>query len=332
MAMIYGSITFGDTSGDLTLREVGAAQTFQLQLGDDATLVGDANALLNHATGGADTFAVNTTGSLTIVGDAFNLANHALGGNDVIRAFATINLEIYGDGFTMTDHARGGADTIAVNGGLLSAIGVGDAETMIGFSVGGNDTMTAAGTRTQVHLYGDAVNMGGYARGGDDVLTANNPGPVLYGDARVLYGHAHGGDDLLTVQGAPIGAPFPTTTTVYGDGEQLLGHSVGGDDTLVGSTNQDIMYGDAAVVGPHARTGADLFVFSPSNGHDQIMDFEPGKDRIELQGFGFAGFQDLASHFQTTADGVLISFDTQDDILVRNVAVAQLHAHDFVLA
>lgn len=36
-------------------------------------------------------------------------------------------------------------------------------------------------------------------------------------------------------------------------------------------------YPDAeAVVGPHANTGADLCVFTPSNRHNQIMDFEPG--------------------------------------------------------
>lgn len=201
---------------------------------------------------------------------------------------------------------------------------------MNGFSVGGNDTLTAAGTRTQVHLYGDAITMSGYARGGDDVLTATNPGPVLYGDAQILSGHAHGGDDLLTVQSS--GGIIENGSTLYGDGEQLLGHAAGGDDTLVSSSYAETMYGDAAVVGPHATTGADLFVFSPPNGHDQIMDFQPGKDRIELKGFDLTGFKELASHFQATPDGVLISFDAADDILVRNVTVAQLHAHDFVLA
>ena len=81
--------------------------------------------------------------------------------------------------------------------------------------------------------------------------------------------------------------------------------------------------------GPNATTGADLFVFHPLNGHDQIMDFEPGKDRIELDGFGLTGFQDLASHLQTTPDGVLISLDAAN-ILVRHVTVAQLGAGDFV--
>lgn len=60
MATIYGPVTYGDTSGDLARRAIGAAQDIQLQPQADLTLVGDANALLNHATGGADTLAVTT--------------------------------------------------------------------------------------------------------------------------------------------------------------------------------------------------------------------------------------------------------------------------------
>ena len=51
------------------------------------------------------------------------------------------------------------------------------------------------------------------------------------------------------------------------------------------------------------------------------MDFQPHKDHVELKGFGFATFDDIASHVQYTPDGALIAFDTtsygrQDTILV----------------
>jgi hypothetical protein len=58
------------------------------------------------------------------------------------------------------------------------------------------------------------------------------------------------------------------------------------------------------------------------------MDFEPGKDRIEV--FGFSGLQDLASHFQATAAGLLISFDANDDLLLSGVGAGQLTAGDFL--
>jgi hypothetical protein len=83
-----------------------------------------------------------------------------------------------------------------------------------------------------------------------------------------------------------------------------------------------------------ATTGADLFVFQPeddASGHHHIMDFQPGKDRIEFDSFGFTGFADLSSHFQDTSDGVLITFAADHDVLVRGVTVAQLTAGDFVL-
>jgi Ca2+-binding RTX toxin-like protein len=118
---------------------------------------------------------------------------------------------------------------------------------------------------------------------------------------------------------------------LFGDGEVLLDNTRGGDDTLVGdSSTADQMWGDAMVLSPTATTGADLFLFHPGGGHDQIMDFELGRDRIEIDGFGFSGFADLTSHFQITSDGVLISLAADDDVLVRGVSLAQLTAGDFV--
>jgi hypothetical protein len=93
------------------------------------------------------------------------------------------------------------------------------------------------------------------------------------------------------------------------------------------------MWGDAATISATATTGADLFVFHPNNGQDQIMDFQPGKDRIEIDGYGVSGFTALVSHLQATADGVLITLDandTPDTVLVRGVTIAQLSAGDFV--
>ena len=58
------------------------------------------------------------------------------------------------------------------------------------------------------------------------------------------------------------------------------------------------------------------------------MDFQPGKDHIELQGFSFNGFSDLASHVQDTSQGALITFDANDSVLV--MGVHQLNPGDFL--
>jgi hypothetical protein len=265
-----------------------------------------------------------------LVGDAPELTGHAQGGVDNLQALGGLNAATaIGDAETIADHARGGDDLVlALARG--SAVAYGDALAISGHGVGGNDSISA-GSRFNSIAYGDAGLMTGHAHGGDDTLTASTDPfvtPVLFGDADTMQGHAQGGDDVLKA----LDPPNTAGLVMYGDARVMADNAVGGDDTLISGRGADTMYGDAAVRGPHAATGADLFVFSPLNGHDQIMDFEPGKDRIELQGFGITGFQDLASHFQASAGGVLVSFDANDDILVRGVTAAQLNANDFVFA
>jgi Ca2+-binding RTX toxin-like protein len=111
---------------------------------------------------------------------------------------------------------------------------------------------------------------------------------------------------------------------MYGDSLELLDHAKGGNDTLISGPGNDQMWGDAATVAP---TGADTFVFSlarinapsPAIGHDQIMDFQPGQDHIELQGFSqVTNFDQVASHTTDTAQGSLITIDANNSILVTN--------------
>jgi Ca2+-binding RTX toxin-like protein len=173
--------------------------------------------------------------------------------------------------------------------------------------------------------------MQGFARGGDDTLTTTEAprGPAaysadLYGDGLLLSGHARGGDDVL--QGTTA-----FDSNLYGDALELRDQAVGGNDTLSSGAGSDRMWGDAAVVGPNARTGADLFIVT-AGGHDQVMDFEPGKDVIELAGVGVDSFQALSGQLQTTPDGVLISFNAIDDLLIRGVTASQLGAGDFLFA
>jgi Ca2+-binding RTX toxin-like protein len=115
---------------------------------------------------------------------------------------------------------------------------------------------------------------------------------------------------------------------MYGDGYELLGDAVGGGNTLISGNSSDIMYGDAAIVSATAKISGDTFEFMPHNGYDQIMDFHQGLDRIDLQGFGFGSFDQLAPHIVSTAHGELISFDATDSILV--VGVSQLTPTDLL--
>jgi len=291
------------------------------------TPVGDAPTLESHAIGGDDTVTAGSPGLSVAVGDADLITDHARAGDDVVTAGASGEARAYGDAATLSGHAFGGDDSVTANSDF-AAFAYGDAGVMTDFAHGGDDTLTGHSFHAATVQFGDAETMSGHSHGGDDMLIAQPRASTLYGDAKLLSDGAIGGDDTL-VGASAFDQAF---TVMYGDGEQLLGHAQGGDDVLVGgTTSNDTMWGDAATVGPQAGTGSDRFVFAPQTGHDQIMDFQPGKDHIELDGFGFNGFADLASHFEETADGVLIGFDGNDDILLRGVTKAQLSASDFIL-
>jgi hypothetical protein len=302
---LYQPITFGDTSGDLGGHAHAAAQIISIGTGPQ-TLVGDSHALAGYAVGGGDTLAAGGMAPIIVVGDALTITGHARGGDDDVTGSTESLPTAFGDAVTLNGHARGGNDSVSAIGGSFGPM---------------------SGT-----AYGDSERITGHASGGDDVVTVGLAG-TAYGDAQSLSGHAIGGDDTFI---GSLGIMPGGTAQMYGDGAELLGHSKGGNDTLIsGEATNDQMWGDAAVVASLAKTGADTLVFSPHNGQDAIMDFQPDKDHIELKGFNFTTFDDVASHVQYTSDGALIAFDTtsygvQDTILV--VGVNQLSANDFILS
>lgn len=333
---LYQPIVYGDVSGDLGDHAQAADQVLDFSNSDTntRTVVGDARNLLAHAAGGDDVITNFAFGAATAIGDAVTISGYARGGDDVVRAGSRGGAAALGDAVSMWGHAHGGNDTVLAQSDF-AATAYGDADTMSGHAVGGNDSLTGSNAHGSVTLIGDAETMADHVRGGGDTLAGRAGYPAeMFGDAKTLTGSARGGDDLL-VGGAniPEGAPFSGPNYLYGDGLALLDHAHAGDDTLVsGQGADDIMWGDAAIIGPHAVRGQNLFVFGPQNGHDQIMDYRPGVDRIELVGFGFSSFQEVASYLQTTPDGVLLSFDAGDDILLRGVSMGQLTGRDFVLA
>jgi hypothetical protein len=81
------------------------------------------------------------------------------------------------------------------------------------------------------------------------------------------------------------------------------------------------MYGEALEIGPEVTTGYDRFVFRPGNGEDTIGDFEAGKDRIVLVGFGFGfdGFDALAPLIRTEGDDAVVDFGGGNSITLLGV-------------
>ena len=79
------------------------------------------------------------------------------------------------------------------------------------------------------------------------------------------------------------------------DGSAAEGDTLIGIENIIGSLQDDELYGDETANRLHGyggddvlagRGGADVFVFYHNGGHDTVLDFEPDKDTLELHLYG----------------------------------------------
>ncbi|MEM8572149.1 MAG: calcium-binding protein [Pseudomonadota bacterium] len=160
----------------------------------------------------------------------------------------------------------------------------------------------------------------------DDVLKADEADNTLLGSegSDELYGRA--GRDLLVGrwgQDTLFGGTDADKLKGGNDKDELYGKS--GDDTLIGGSGNDLLEGG---------TGSDTFIHRNNTGRDAITDFELGAtsvDRIDLSDFRFASFDALEKTFSTIGSDTLISMDSSDSILLRDVAMEDLTADHFLL-
>jgi Ca2+-binding RTX toxin-like protein len=137
--------------------------------------------------------------------------------------------------------------------------------------------------------------------------------------------HGGAGNDSLK------GGPGPTQ--MYGDD---------GNDTLAGGTGNEALYGgsgnDSLTGGAGNDTlaggaGNDTFVFGPGFGHDTVADFHNAngeQDLLQIDHSLFADFAAVESHMAQSGTSVMITFDANNTIELKNMTVGALHASDFV--
>jgi VCBS repeat-containing protein len=114
-----------------------------------------------------------------------------------------------------------------------------------------------------------------------------------------------------------------------------------GNVTLQGTPGKDVIFATGYQDTLTGGAGADQFVFASHTGNDTITDFTPGQDKIRLDyhAFDAVGQNDFSSWLRTHAtpsgSDVLIDLNVNglqpgvDTILLKNVAIATLHAGDF---
>jgi len=144
----------------------------------------------------------------------------------------------------------------------------------------------------------------------------------------------------------------------------MSGNAHGGNDILIGSSRDDLLYGDAQTYAPFTAgsiTGGkdilnsgggndqlwggpnnDLFVFNTGSGQDVINDFDQGNkavgstarehDAINVHDYGFAGWAELKSLISDNSSGnAVIHLTANDTITLDGIHAADLHAKDFIV-
>ena len=144
-------------------------------------------------------------------------------------------------------------------------------------------------------LYGEAGSDEMYGGGEDDTLDGGSGSDEMYGGA--------GDDTLLGGSG----------------GDEIDGGE--GDDTIDGGTGNDDLTGGF---------GDDVFKFSRSHGNDEILDFTPGEDRIDLS--AFTDIKDFDDIEMSDDDDVEITTTGSRTITLEGVRDGDLTERDFIFA
>jgi Ca2+-binding RTX toxin-like protein len=158
------------------------------------------------------------------------------------------------------------------------------------------------------------------AVGGDDYLHNKKGGSTLAGDAELMADTARGGNDVLSGSAG--------NDVLVGDAVTISGQSSGGDDVLLGGKGDDRLHGDAITFDGTGEHGADRFVFAGASGKDTILDFEQGKDVIDVAALGYTDIGQLT--IEVSGDDSIVRFLGGSQVAV--VGVTTLSAADFLLA
>ncbi|QDL90492.1 ExeM/NucH family extracellular endonuclease [Paroceanicella profunda] len=132
------------------------------------------------------------------------------------------------------------------------------------------------------------------------------------------------GIDVLGSEGANL--------VVGSHGDNVL-EGGAGDDRLMGRDGADLLAGGAGFDILRGGDGADIFRLDLGAEIDVAADFDAGEgDRIDLTAFGYAGFEALQEDMAERHGNVVIATDSGEVLRLRDTALSDLHAEDFLFA
>jgi Ca2+-binding RTX toxin-like protein len=239
-------------------------------------------------------------------GAEFNFENE--GGNTI----ATVSFQPEDPGSGAADDiiTAGTGDDVADGGGGNDTLNMGNGnDTAHGGA--GNDIIKAGN--------GDDTADGGE---GNDLILGGNGNDIMMGGADKDELQGGNGDDRLN-------GDEGNDQLIGGNGADQLNGGIG-DDILNGGNGSDILEGGAGADSLTGGNSSDAFVFKAGFGSDTIEDFRmvgTDRDKLQFDAGLFADETHLFANSADSADGVVITTDVGDSLLIKHITVADLQSN-----
>jgi len=241
-------------------------------------------------------------------------------GSDIVLGGDGNDVMYGGDGY---DNLQGGNDNDEMYGGLLGDYMLGGDGNDLLHGEDGWDTML--GEDGHDSMWGGTGRDVMYGGGGNDRMDGEASDDLMWGEDGWDTMRGGSGNDLMW--GGWLG------DTMYGDdGDDVL-YGGSGWDFLTGGTGNDSLYGGSGRDVLSGGADIDTFVFYSGFGTDEIQDFTPGEDRINLANVtAITDWDDLVSAHLTVGDsGFVTIVDGADSIVLTGISsLSKLDATDFV--
>lgn len=271
--------------------------------GDTAVFIFGGNLLSGPS--GVTALVNRDGGVISSTGDAINAST---ADNEYIRIVNRGLLD--GDD---TAYTGGDGSDVLVNSGEIQG------DVRLGL---GSDSFDGRGGKMFGNIYG-----GG---GGDTLLTSK-------AGLQLIEGFGAGRDSVFSTVSYDLNANVEQlfligNKNIDGNGNGLDNRLEGNvaNNILRGGDGNDHLWGHAGADKMRGGANADIFIFGDGDGRDQILDFENGRDRIDLSGWAnTSNLFDVKAHLTVDGDDLVIRAGS-DSLRLVDVDRNELDRSDFL--
>jgi Ca2+-binding RTX toxin-like protein len=270
-------------------------------------------------------FVLKNSGLITtdaLDGDAIHINSSSARGMIINEQGGTIN--------GVVDAVNGGPITF-VNRGTIADVANVNIEVYLGY---GDDRFVNRGTLDGAAFLGAGNDVADLRNGSTTGVVSGGVGNDTYivnqNDGQA-YEYAGEGIDTLKTS-------VSFAATQAGEMEKFVAIGTSNitivandlDNTIIGNRGRNLLDGGAGDDVFRGGKGADIFNFGTGDDSDRVMDFENGKDRIDVSGWdNIDDFTDIKAIATVSGDDLVFAFGNED-ITIRNMKMSELDAGDFI--